>query len=268
MAREFDELVCEESMLEAFSPGASARAGQVAHNICFVGDSHLAAIKLGWDRVAAEYPDLTCDFFGSARKRGADMADLEFIDGNLVPATALLRAQIESIFGRHSIRVADFECIAIVGLRCDFARAVRRARLSEADAAAAMDKVFRSSAALEIAASLNGSGAKVLMVPAPAPSEAILSQRLSGLSRDQVAAYYEIYRSGLDKAAAEAGARLVLQPAHTMSSPGLSRHELTSGAVRLREGLKNHHRAENLSHMNADYGIALLKQIYGSTFDK
>jgi len=64
--------------------------------LCIIGNSHLAAIKLGWDQVGAEFPWLQPQFFGA---RADALLDLHAEGGRLVPATPDLAAKIAYVSG-------------------------------------------------------------------------------------------------------------------------------------------------------------------------
>ena len=82
--------------------------------VCVLGNSHLAAVKLGWNQRAAAHPDLHCDFFG-APKNG--MAEVAFEDGLIVPQNEAVRAAFAMTSGgRESVQLRDYDCVVAVGL--------------------------------------------------------------------------------------------------------------------------------------------------------
>ena len=56
--------------------------------ICVLGNSHIASLKNGWDRVGQKYPDIELVFFGA---RGAGLDGLELDGKALVAANDDLR---------------------------------------------------------------------------------------------------------------------------------------------------------------------------------
>ncbi len=65
---------------------------------CFIGNSHLAAIKLGWERVKLQYRDVSVDFFAS---HIGSIGDTCRVGSCLVPANDTLR---QNFVGRRAAR--------------------------------------------------------------------------------------------------------------------------------------------------------------------
>ena len=64
--------------------------------ICLIGNSHLAALKMGWPEIAQDLPDVQPAFFGA---RGAMMARLRVRGDRLVAKTAALAEQMSFVSG-------------------------------------------------------------------------------------------------------------------------------------------------------------------------
>jgi hypothetical protein len=53
--------------------------------ICAIGDSHIAALMLGWKQIECEYPGTQFTFFGAP---DTEMGNLSVSLGSLVPTVA------------------------------------------------------------------------------------------------------------------------------------------------------------------------------------
>ena len=74
---------------------------QTMRRICVIGDSHVAALKLGWEALRAELPGLELDFYAAPKPH---MGGFAVEDGKLVATTATLRKFLEhTAQGRFSI---------------------------------------------------------------------------------------------------------------------------------------------------------------------
>lgn len=90
--------------------------------ILFIGSSHLGAVKLGYERVAADYSAHEVDFFGAPAKVFGALAltdDLKFgvtPDAKVTEAEAL---RIEKTFGRRTVDLRAFDTVVIIGHRIE-----------------------------------------------------------------------------------------------------------------------------------------------------
>jgi hypothetical protein len=81
--------------------------------ICFYGNSHLTAIKAGWEARKAEYPWIDPFFFGASSERLRQMVVQNDL---LVTPQVELFDFFEAAWGRTNIRPADFDVIFLVGM--------------------------------------------------------------------------------------------------------------------------------------------------------
>src|ERR1700744_322124 len=79
--------------------------------VCFIGDSHLAAIKQGWP--SAEFPDVTPVFFAAG---GTGLSELSVTGNSLVPTGERLARVLEHRAGRSEIDGSSYEFYVIYGL--------------------------------------------------------------------------------------------------------------------------------------------------------
>jgi hypothetical protein len=82
--------------------------------ICFVGNSHLAAIKLGWDATSDGYPDLHASFFGAPAAGMSHMAPSG--DGYLVSSDKAATARLRALWGTDRFRPDDYDVLCLVGM--------------------------------------------------------------------------------------------------------------------------------------------------------
>ena len=91
--------------------------------ICVLGNSHLAAFKLGWEKIAGDYPDVSVDCFGLGRNT---FRHTELKDGAIVPTKPELVEKMKLFSGGHaSIPVAKYDAFVVVGLLAGMIRLMR-----------------------------------------------------------------------------------------------------------------------------------------------
>jgi hypothetical protein len=128
------------------------------------------------------------------------------------------------------------------------------------------DRLERASA-LKLAKMIKPcSSAKLLIVPSPLPAEArIASEPWSSLPRKPLAVsiedIHELYESAASQLVAEEGGSLVVQPRQSLALRGLSRNEFSRDAVRLEGQMDRAHEEDNVSHMNKDYGVLMVREV-------
>ena len=81
--------------------------------LCMIGNSHLGAFKLGWDKIRADYPDVAPEFFGLARHT---FRHTELVDGAIHPTKPELVEKLQMISGgQDRVPLADFDAFIVVG---------------------------------------------------------------------------------------------------------------------------------------------------------
>src|SRR5687768_7413592 len=84
-------------------------------DICIVGTSHVAALKMAWNEVSADYPGHSITFFASGAS-SATRGDWEFADGEVRLRNEGGRAGFAmSSGGRHGIS-AGYDVYVVCGL--------------------------------------------------------------------------------------------------------------------------------------------------------
>jgi hypothetical protein len=258
--------------------------------ICFLGNSHLACLKLAAARDPHLVPGERAAWFaGSA----SSMNGLKLENGqHLVPRGDRLKAQMAAISGGiDRVDLTAYDLFVIVGINLDYrilfglfgthclasdvaqGRQAGRAPVSASLFRAYLADIYATRPGKRIAHQIRAvnPAARVMILPAPYPSETILdheaaSRALSGFKgSDCFAEMAEIHLAAATRAAAAAGAELVPQDPATLASPGFTMARYNTRAI----GLQSPHRAhaENWHgeksaydpwHMNADLGRARL----------
>lgn len=261
--------------------------------VLLIGNSHLAAIKLGWDSIAAEHPEIACRFFG-ATQRGISKIDDLVLDGDVLALASnrVARKSLRTFGGTGSIKLSDFDVIGFVGLQFGIIKQLLLLRhfrsytmppltSTHLISKACLRQTIRDRLECTLAPRLmriikSVTPAMLVLIPAPLPSEGMFRREpWTNFDRNQLCAcigeIYELYREVSKDIVAGIGARLVLQPPPTMATPGLSRADLAQGAARLRTGFEATHHEDNLGHMNGEYGADVMKtfiEVVGAAQDR
>lgn len=103
--------------------------------VCVFGNSHIAAMHLGWKLLAPSHPQTEVVFFGAPN---GDMSGVEYSDATLIPTDEVVAENFRRSGGSERIALADYDAIVIVGCRIGlmhFHRELGSARLFSAQAA-------------------------------------------------------------------------------------------------------------------------------------
>ncbi|QYK43123.1 MAG: hypothetical protein KF887_08525 [Paracoccaceae bacterium] len=257
--------------------------------IVVVGNSHAAAIRMGWDLVAAEFPEVSLTFLAAPRAVFETFAHdgkgrFGLVDpGGLTPN---MRKVVESLSGAEGAALTvdprAFDHVLIVGPEWgEFSLFAMLAhfgidgvldhpgapRLSAPAFAAFCDDLVRQSLAVRMAGLL--AGHRVAVMPRPrrselglgsdaAGEETVVPRLPAGLDPAGVERGFDLHADRLSAALGRLGATLVRQPAATVGTRHLSRAEYSVGRkVIERRGVTT----ETLDTvpMNADYGALCLR---------
>lgn len=91
--------------------------------ICVLGNSHLAAFKLGWEQIAHGYPGVTADFFGMGRDT---FKHTKLENGEIVASKPELVEKMKLFSGgKSAIPVAEYDAFVVVGLVAGMIRLLR-----------------------------------------------------------------------------------------------------------------------------------------------
>ncbi len=234
----------------------------------FIGDSHLAAIKLGWDAQAAA--GVTPQFFAGP---GKQMGRLTVVDGALVPPDAALAAALGKTSGGDTKIAGDADCYVVYALELGVTialelsrkhRAERHARdwrmpLSDECFVEAVMGAARDTIALRTATKLRTiTEAPILLCPTPLAEGK--NERLRDMLKKtgDAADLARLFGLACDRLAAEFGGRYVPQPAETLDDDGIATKASYAATPARFFGQQAQ---EDRSHMSAEYGTAMLRPI-------
>ncbi len=241
---------------------------------CFIGNSHLAAIRKGWDAISADYPDVRLNMFASP---GASLTRTYLSDGHLCAADSDVRESLLRTGGRERIPLTGYDFFVVVGcnIRIDqlwelfsthnFVEAngqlVSRELLS-----AALSARFRKSCAAQLVRKIRAATAvPILVVAHPYPDFRFLERpRGKGFADVKQAGALGELKAIFERAcesALEGRAEMVFQSPSTVVEEVFTREAFGARAPRLVPGNVEHAQQE-LLHMNADYGVAMLQRLF------
>ena len=244
-----------------------------------LGSSHLGAVVLGWKALRADHPEIDMTFMGAPSNM---LSDLVLEDGVLRPAGEPLRAFLATLPEcAQEIVVADHDEFCLVGMGFGPHAVMRLYRecwpedcADTADhrvpvSASLFRQIARAHLLGTLAARLHRtvrsvSDRPIAVVPRPWPSEPAVTSpgpyeawhearhlAEEAVLSDHFAAAGELLKRD--------GITVFLQPPETLACPTLTRYDLSRGSVRFRSGFKIAHPDTDFDHMNADFGISLLK---------
>ena len=251
--------------------------------VCIVGNSHVAALRNGSARIAAEFPDIEATFFGVP---GRWLRSVKLVRGHngtpssLAPADPEHRAFFRKMSGgQDRINVADYDCFILVGLELSifhwlsfyyqmrhepFSFEVGAPQILDADTFAdCRGRIFEGTAGSTVFKGLQEVGAtSISLCPQPMPVSSILNEQKSWqilFQHEDVDLVESAFREDLLRGFPEA-ARVFWQPDLTRSGPLLTDPRYSKWYCG--EGMPQTGRQGDHQHMNADYGAETLRAIY------
>jgi hypothetical protein len=251
--------------------------------VCVIGDSHLAAIKVGRDKVEQNGGDsLLPSFFGA---RSQLMRDLKAEGTALVPASAQLHDDMKLLSaGKASIEVADYDAFVIVALGFNIRRIIpwllgrfvtveyrshssNVSLVSDDCLLAAAKGILSDTIAVRTMDMILGIARKpVVLVPQPLPAERLLqvpAQRNifpDMIARGNAEFGYRLFRDAAAEIMRERGIEIE-QPGETRTQHILTKNEFSVGSVRLTGTLESQHAENDFGHMNAEFGVHVWRKL-------
>lgn len=218
--------------------------------ICIIGNSHVGALKRGWDRIALKHPGTEITFFAH---RANGMAGLKVAGNSLVPANEVLKKAIHfTSGGLERITPADYDAFLIYGLKACPNFANRKQFISSPAARQALVDLTKGRLSFKLLGMLRPLTDRIIYIghdPLPAAGE-VRSERPATDYVDGIAALNEtIYRP--------LGAELIAQPASTIVNGRQTGPDFGRGSKRLAIGDGRDDRAHPVGedgHMNDDFG--------------
>lgn len=237
--------------------------------ICAIGDSHLAALKLGWEMIKADHPGIRLVFFGAP---GMNLKSLAVSEASLVPTTERLRKLMKHTSGGLGVIAQSYDRFLVCGMKFAVFMVQRLYQRYRSEAEERDDRrpisnecllraaqgCLRASLSVEVVEKLRKvTRAPIGLIPVPFRAEGSAQGRL-----------WERDRYLLAQTFAEAARRLAddlefqpfFPPAAMLSNPIQTKAEYSENSVRL-QGDNKAHGEKDILHMNPKYGAELLGMI-------
>ncbi len=244
----------------------------MSRKICVLGNSHIAALKGGWETAAPAKP-LSPDFFGALSK---GMESLALIDGKLLPSDPEAAAFYCDISGKGTGAIPeDYEAFVLCGMGM-FPNPVFNNYASYATPSThnTSAEYYVSDACLDdllwdhIDRSMMMHCARLVRGVTDAPvhlvwqafwSEALFNiewraAQMSPILENNDQDYIHARMRAVETRLADEGFSVLQQPKDTLAQGVMTKEEFSRGSVLFREGLNQPHRDNDVFHMNSDYG--------------
>lgn len=251
--------------------------------IAIIGNSHLAAYKLGWENIKLNYPNIECVFFGSPT---TSMRALKVDSNTLVPTSDLVRENISWTSGGLDRISGDFDGYVLVGMGFSFVhlmaiikshrpksvfdyKANDHQLISDAFFMSVMKATLHNSTGLNLVDKIkNITLAPLVYAPNPYPEIAILEDASYKyyLFDDLRSKIFNFYKQSFLHLA-DRGAVIFNQPEITTVDEMFTRHEYSQGSIKLKVGMASKHNDNDYFHMNADFGQLSLEGIFTKHFN-
>jgi len=249
--------------------------------IAVLGNSHIASLKLAWEKLKPNYPDFELVFFGA---RGRDLFHLRVNSARLVPTKAKTEEQI--VFtsgGLHWLDTQAFDAFLVYGPYHvegflaftdafkvgNFANDGRRTLSLAAFAQLCHDRLQDSLLFQLVTQTRSVCNAPIFVAPAPFPGENCLDDAASkwrNFIANDSALMQAAYYTGLNRVFAPLKATFLPQPETTIMNGLFSHRQYAEGAMRLTEGLSTRHPSDNYWHLNQAYGEIFLTEAFFPKF--
>jgi len=224
--------------------------------LAVIGNSHVGALKKGWDRsVAAEFPGISICWFASPKTR---MTEIHPEAGALVPRTPELERDIAfTSDGLTRIEADSFDAFLVVGLNRRLERQIGNfcTPFSQAARLAALEDYWEGSNHLKLVEKLRRITNK--------PIHSAHAPLKSGTDGTGGTAEYETYLTAANaRVFAPIEVALVPQPADTRVGATRTAPKFAKGSERLETGRALDglaHSEDEPFHMNGTYGAIWMR---------
>ncbi|WP_270729398.1 hypothetical protein [Shimia sp. Alg240-R146] len=248
--------------------------------VLITGSSHVAALKLGWDQISTEFPDIECIFLaisGPQLWRFSTNEKNEFGIFDFTDMSSTLRDHFASI--ESSVDLNTIDTVLVSGSKWEFQAVLRALTKCDVDGLFTTDRdvpsislpMFEAFCAevAERAYRSNDYWAKhfqnvpLSFIPQPRLSEASLNNedqwhKLKSYTANTAKALSALEKKYLDVVRAH-DIRIFPQPSSTIADNGFTKAEYSRNSVRLVGG--DQHPEQDTAHMNQDYGEIVLREI-------
>lgn len=224
-----------------------------AFRLCVIGNSHVSALKLAWNKLGAEYPDIEITFFASP---GKSVRRVKAVGTRIVPTSKETRNSFGlTSGGQNTINIKRYDAFLCYGTLPW--RPIVATPYSRAFSFEAVKGVIQRSMLSRHLNMLHGRTQKAVFASAaPLPSPLYRESGELLLPADEFRETIHEYIS------VEYGAKLIWQPEETVVEGGFASQErFSTGSQQLgKAGSQNKaHSERDIVHMNQAYGELWLK---------
>ncbi|HWA90308.1 MAG TPA: hypothetical protein VG889_09755 [Rhizomicrobium sp.] len=242
--------------------------------VCFIGDSHTAAMRLGWETVAQDFPKIKIAFYAAHRVRWVDLA---VEDGRLVPQSEELTRLMRRLVSEPVI-APDYDHYILCGMdysifyamnrlmsfRSEDQLADNRTPLSSECYLRAMTGCLRDTINMQVARKVRAITARpITIVPGPRISDANDLKLYPRLEQTgdaaRIAGYFAAACATL---CSEIDAQVLEQPARTLRDPIRTLAVYAKDAPREFDEVPRPDGWKDYQHMNAEYGALALRDLF------
>jgi len=249
----------------------------MSQRVCFIGDSHVAALRLALmsEKFAARRGDVT--IFGTIR---STLSGLTLRDGKLTSDAPEVREALRFTGGSEEIDLAAYDIFCVVACGTNFSPATMvtqgattyafnlpdRQFVSQQLLDAMAVSAYRQTVAYRIVDMLASATSKpIFLMPDPLWAPSVLQRPRSSLLRKVLKVVDPgVYADWVFKvlsAAFSPMATVLKQPVSTIDRGCFTREEFAKGSIRLRQEVVEHDDSD-FAHMNADYGELVLDAFF------
>jgi hypothetical protein len=248
--------------------------------LCLIGNSHLAALKLAWDRIGNQFDDIELRFFGSYSD---SLKELRVKERHLVAQSKRVRMNMVMTSGGLSkIAIDDYDIFVLHALGFSFNRLIKwfLLRSSEANEISIANPyraetrqpsfediktLLDQTACCRLAKKLAPFNKPVMISPEP-----FFSEQVTQTPIEKWAPWHHLLdeqghpKPDLDRLLslwnqARLAYAFLAQPADTIVSGSFTKVEYCARSIRLSRDMATEHPPDDYSHMNAAYGAAVIK---------
>lgn len=245
-------------------------SGAVLLRVCFIGNSHLAALRQGWNRLG--YGGVEIDFCAA---RGAYWETFRLSGTRLSARHPTAKADLVRTSGSESVDLSDYDVICVHALGLGIFSATRahvthgfRPRATDtphivsenAFRDALVDALSRTTSGKMVRAIAKAVDIPVLAVAQPCALETILEAGdVVNTLAIESGAEEALSRLTSEAASAAYPCPVLFQPPETLARPILTTGSFGTGSISMVTG--EEHKKKDFLHMNADFGAIMLQEI-------
>jgi len=248
--------------------------------VCFVGNSHLACIKMGWDTTADQYSELKVSFFGAPANGLTWMRPAN--GGYLVSENDILTANLMALWGTDRFRPDDYDVLCLVGMGMlisvvghlyrDYRSSVHRNRhgtfrlLSPDCFQAAANGLVAKTRSARLFRQIRVVSQRPVVFAAQPARRPIVPDRYKPsaelkrtLASGDDSALHDVFANAIQQLSANV--YFLPQPEETRLNLFFSKAEYSKGSRQL-ESTFSEHENDETNHMNSAYGALVVRDLH------